>query len=57
MGKIYFDKRNKKLVYDFNFPEKQTIVIGDTSMAILEKWSTFGTTKKPFHCCNLLFLM
>jgi hypothetical protein len=32
MGRIYFDKKNKKLVYDFIFPEKSTIVISDTTL-------------------------
>jgi hypothetical protein len=36
MGKIYFDKRNKKLIYDFTFPEKQTIAIFDTTIAVLK---------------------
>jgi len=45
MGKIYFDKRNKKLVYDFNFPEKQTIVIGDTNMTVLKNGVILGQQK------------
>lgn len=45
MGKIYYDKRNKKLVYDFNFPEKQTIVIGDTSISVIKNGVMIGQNK------------
>jgi hypothetical protein len=36
MGKIYFDKKNKKLIYDFAFPEKQTIAIFDTTISVVK---------------------
>jgi hypothetical protein len=32
MGKVYYDKIYKKIVYDLNFPEKETLVIQDTTM-------------------------
>ncbi|UBM57414.1 outer membrane lipoprotein-sorting protein [Marinilongibacter aquaticus] len=32
MGKVYYDKIYKKIVYDLKFPEKEQVVIQDTSM-------------------------
>jgi hypothetical protein len=32
MGKVYYDKIFKKIVYSLNFPKKEDIVIQDTSM-------------------------
>ena len=37
MGKIYFDKNNKKLIYDFSFPNKETIAIFDTVISVVRK--------------------
>lgn len=34
MGKVFYDKNHKKLIYDINFPEKETIVITDSFMII-----------------------
>jgi hypothetical protein len=31
MGKVYYDKNYKKLIYDIAFPEKETIVIKDST--------------------------
>lgn len=45
MGMIYYDKRNKKLVYDFSFPEKQTILIGDTSISIVKNGAVVNHAK------------
>jgi len=45
MGKIYFDKKNKKLVYDFSFPEKQTIALLDTTMYIVKDGVLLGKQK------------
>jgi hypothetical protein len=36
MGKIFYDKKNKKLIYDFSFPEKQTIAIFDTTISVIK---------------------
>jgi hypothetical protein len=36
MGKIYYDKKNKKLIYDFSFPEKQTIALFDTTISVIK---------------------
>ncbi len=36
MGDVYFDKANKKLVYDFSFPEKISVVINDTALFVIE---------------------
>lgn len=32
MGKVYYDKIFKKIVYSLNFPKKENIIIQDTSM-------------------------
>lgn len=45
MGKIYFDKKNKKLVYDFAFPERQTIALFDTTMYIVKDGNLLGKQK------------
>lgn len=45
MGKIYFDKKNKKLIYDFTFPEKQTVALLDTTMYVIKNGVLIGTQK------------
>ncbi|HRQ28927.1 MAG TPA: hypothetical protein PLU49_02555 [Saprospiraceae bacterium] len=36
MGTVYFDKNEKKIVYNVRFPHKQTWVMHDTSMYLFE---------------------
>lgn len=36
MGTVYFDKHEKKIVYNIRFPHKQTWVMYDTSMYLFE---------------------
>lgn len=57
MGKVYYDKNYKKLIYDINFPEKETIVITDSFMIIIagrerEKINTPSSNDfSVFHLC------
>ncbi len=37
MGKLFYDKKNNKLFYDFTFPEKQQIAFFDTTIYIIKK--------------------
>ncbi|MGR3811225.1 hypothetical protein [Jiulongibacter sp. NS-SX5] len=37
MGKVYYDKIYKKIVYTLNFPEKETLVIQDTTLFTIDK--------------------
>jgi len=46
MGKIYYDKIYKKIVYKLNFPKKETMVVQDTTMfSINDKNMVVGTTR------------
>ena len=46
MGKIYYDKLYKKIVYKLIFPKKETMVVQDTTMfSINDKNIVVGTTR------------
>lgn len=46
MGKIYYDKIYKKIVYKLIFPKKETMVVQDTTMfSINDKNMVVGTTR------------
>ncbi|KPM48370.1 hypothetical protein [Jiulongibacter sediminis] len=37
MGKVYYDKIYKKIVYTLNFPEKENLIIQDTTLYTIDK--------------------
>lgn len=45
MGKAYYDKIYKKIVYDLSFPRKETIVVQDTTMYKIENGKVTGSTR------------
>lgn len=46
MGKVYYDKIYKKVVYQLRFPQKETMVVQDTSMYNLDAAGKFvGVTR------------
>jgi hypothetical protein len=46
MGKVYYDKLYKKIVYKLNFPKNETIVVQDTTMYIINTKNVIETTNK-----------
>ena len=58
MGKVYYDKTSKKIIYDINFPEKEMIIVTDSFMIriidkkVIEKKRTSNTNEfSIFHLC------
>lgn len=45
MGKAYYDKIYKKIVYDLHFPKKETIVVQDTTMYKIENGKVTGAIR------------
>ncbi len=48
MGKVYYDKLYKKIVYKLIFPKIETMVIQDTTMYKLDKAGTLVETSRTF---------
>ena len=55
MGKVYFDKKLNKLTYDFTFPNKQQIVIFDTTIYIIKDKKLFEKQKTISFIKSTLF--
>lgn len=58
IGKVYYDANNKKIIYDIKFPEKEIIVIDDTSIVKVQDLKIISQIKSPdivtFSIFNLI---
>jgi hypothetical protein len=44
-GKMYYDQNYKKIVFDFSFPQKEKVVLVDTTMYIYRADTLYGTAR------------
>jgi hypothetical protein len=47
MGTVYYDKIHDKIIYDIHFPEKQTLILTDSVMAVVKDNKIVERKKAP----------
>jgi len=55
MGKVYYDRTFKKVVYDLKFPEKEVWVIGDSQLVKIANGKVVVKEKVPFLVTSTIF--
>lgn len=55
MGKVYYDRTYRKVVYDIKFPEKEVWVIGDSLLLKIANGKVVVKEKVPFSVTSTIF--